>query len=69
MRFPNRSLSGYAARTAVVVLTLAVLQYTGLVVDGPAGIDPGYLAATAVLFPAFSYLIDIVVANVRAASE
>jgi hypothetical protein len=63
MRFPNRSLAGYAARTAVVVLTLAALQYTGLLLDGPAGIDPGHLAAVAVLFPAFSYLIDVVVAN------
>ena len=69
MRFPNRSRSEYAVRTAVVVLTLAVLQYTGLLLDGPAGIDPGHLAAVAVLFPAFSYLIDVVVANVRAISE
>ena len=68
MRFPNRSRSEYAVRTAIVVLTLAVLQYTGLVVDG-AGIDPGHLAAVAVLFPVFSYLIDVVVANVRATSE
>ncbi|MFC7324649.1 hypothetical protein ACFQMF_08660 [Halorubrum rutilum] len=69
MRLPNRSLSEYAARTAIVVLTLAGLQYTGLVVDGPAGIDPGHLAAVAALFPAFSYLIDVVVANTRATSE
>ena len=69
MRLPNRSPSEYAARTVIVVATLAVLQYTGLVFDGPAGIDPGHLAATAVLFPAFSYLIDVVVANVRATSE
>jgi len=69
MRLPNRSPSEYAARTAVVVLTLAVLQYTGFIFDGPAGIDPGHLAAVAVLFPAFSYLIDVVVANARAISE
>ncbi|MDB2225222.1 MULTISPECIES: hypothetical protein [Halorubrum] len=69
MRFPNRSLAGYAARTTVVVLTLAVLQYTGLLLDGPAGIDPGHLAVVAVLFPAFSYLIDVVVANARSNAE
>ena len=63
MRFPSPSLSEYALNTAIVVLTLAVLQYTGLLLDGPAGIDPGHLAAVAVLFPAFSYLIDVVVAN------
>ncbi|KOX96027.1 MULTISPECIES: hypothetical protein [Halorubrum] len=69
MRSPNQSLAEYAARTVVVVLTLAVLQYTGLLLDGPAGIDPGHLAAVAVLFPAFSYLIALVGTNVRSGAE
>ncbi|KDS92044.1 hypothetical protein FK85_09505 [Halorubrum saccharovorum] len=69
MRFPNPSLSEYAINTAVVVLTLAVLQYTGWLSDDPAGLDPAFLAAVAVLFPAFSYLIALVVANVRSSAQ
>ncbi|ELZ43552.1 hypothetical protein C471_00510 [Halorubrum saccharovorum DSM 1137] len=69
MRVPNPSLSEYAINTAVVVLTLAVLQYTGWLSDDPAGLDPAFLIAVAVMFPAFSYLIALVVANVRSNGE
>ncbi|GAA0728322.1 hypothetical protein J2744_000431 [Halorubrum trapanicum] len=69
MRFPNPSLSEYALNTAVVVLTLAVLQYTGLLSDEPAGLDPAFLAVVAVLFPVFSYLIALVGANVWSTAE
>ena len=64
MRIPDFSPREYAARTAVVVGTLAVLQYTGFLVDG-SGVDPASLAAVAVLFPAFSYLLSVLAANVR----
>ncbi|WP_424014939.1 hypothetical protein ACOZ35_02655 [Halorubrum xinjiangense] len=69
MRFPNPSLSEYALNTAVVVFTLAVLQYTGWLSDDPAGLDPAFLVAVAVLFPAFSYLIALVAANVWSSAE
>ena len=69
MEIPTPPLSDYALRTAVVVATLATLQYTGTLVDGPPGIDPANLAAVAVLFPTFSYLIDVFVANVRRTPE
>ena len=64
MRFPTPNPSEYALNTAVVVATLAVLQYTGLFVDGPAGIDPAYLAVVAVLFPIVTYLLAVLAANV-----
>jgi hypothetical protein len=69
MRFPKPSLSEYALNTAVVVLTLAALQYTGWLSDDPAGLDPVFLAVVAVTFPAFSYLIAVVGANVRSNAE
>ena len=69
MRFPTPSLSEYALHTAIVVLTLAVLQYTGWLSDDPAGLDPAVLAVVAVTFPAFSYLIAVVGANVRSSAE
>ena len=69
MRFPTTSLSEYALNTAVVVLTLAVLQYTGWLSDDPAGLDPAFLVVVAVSFPAFSYLIAVVGANVRSGAE
>ena len=69
VEFPTPPRADYALRTAVVVATLATLQYTGTFVDGPPGIDPAHLAAVAVLFPTFSYLIDVVVANVRSPSK
>ena len=69
MRFPTPPLSEYAINTALVVLTLAVLQYTGWLSDGPAGLDPAFLVVVAVTFPAFSYLIAVVVANVRSNAE
>jgi len=64
MRFPNPSPSEYAINTAVVVLTLGVLQYTGWLSDDPAGLDPALLAVVAVTFPAFTYLIAVLAANV-----
>jgi hypothetical protein len=69
MRVPNPSLSEYAINTVFVVLTLAVLQYTGWLSDDPAGLDPAFLIAVAVMFPAFSYLIALVVANARSNAE
>jgi hypothetical protein len=69
MRFPTPSLSEYALNTAVVVLTLAVLQYTGWLSDDAAGLDPAFLTVVAVSFPAFSYLIAVVGANVRSGAE
>ncbi|WP_096393393.1 hypothetical protein [Halorubrum trapanicum] len=69
MRFPNPSLFEYALNTAVVVLTLAVLQYTGWLWADPAGLDPAFLVAVGVTFPAFSYLIALVGANVRSNAE
>jgi hypothetical protein len=69
MRSPSPSLSRYAINTTVVVLTLAVLQYTGWLSDDPAGLDPAFLVVVAVTFPAFSYLIALVGANVRSNSE
>jgi len=65
MRFPTPPLSEYALNTAIVVLTLGVLQYTGWLSDDAAGLDPAFLAVVAVTFPAFSYLITLVAANVR----
>ncbi|SFR46936.1 MULTISPECIES: hypothetical protein [Halorubrum] len=69
MRFPTPPLSEYAINTAFVVLTLAVLQYTGWLSDDPAGLEPAFLAVVAVTFPAFSYLIALVGANVRSNAE
>jgi hypothetical protein len=69
MRFPTPPLSEYALNTAVVVLTLAVLQYTGWLWADPAGLDPAFLAVVAATFPAFSYLIAVVGANVRSSAE
>ncbi|WP_434522268.1 hypothetical protein [Halorubrum sp. AS12] len=69
MRFPNPSLSEYALNTVVVVLTLAVLQYTGWLSDEPAGLEPALLAVVAVTFPVFSYLIALVGANVWSTTE
>ncbi|ELZ39436.1 hypothetical protein [Halorubrum tebenquichense] len=65
MRFPDPSPAEYAVNTAVVVLTLAVLQYTGWLSDDPAGLDPVFLAVVAVTFPVFSYLLAVLAANVR----
>ncbi|MFC7187113.1 hypothetical protein [Halorubrum yunnanense] len=69
MRFPSPSLSQYAINTLVVVLTLAVLQYTGWLSGDPTGLDPAFLVVVAVTFPAFSYLIALVGANVRSNAE
>lgn len=69
MRFPSPSLSRYAINTTAVVLTLAVLQYTGWLSDDPVGLDPTFLVVVAVTFPAFSYLIAIAGANVRSNAE
>jgi hypothetical protein len=65
MRFPTPPLSEYALNTAIVVLTLGVLQYTGWLSDDRAGLDPAFLVVVAVTFPAFSYLIAVVATNVR----
>ncbi|TKX74090.1 hypothetical protein EXE46_10695 [Halorubrum sp. GN11_10-6_MGM] len=64
MRFPNPSLSEYAINTVVVVLTLAVLQYTGWLSDDPSGLDPALLVVVAVTFPVFTYLLAVLAANV-----
>jgi hypothetical protein len=64
MRFPTPNPSKYALNTAIVVATLAVLQYTGFVVDGSAGLEPAFLAAVAVTYPAFTYLLAVLAANV-----
>ncbi|QUO46934.1 hypothetical protein [Halorubrum ruber] len=69
MRFPTPPLSEYALNTAVVVLTLAVLQYTGWLSADPAGLNPAFLVVVAVTFPAFSYLIAVVGANVWPSAE
>jgi len=68
MRFPTPQLSEYALDTSIAVLTLAVLQYTGWLSDDP-GLDPAFLVVVAVTFPAFSYLIAVVGANVRSNAE
>ena len=69
MRLPSPSLSECALNTAFVVLTLAVLQYTGWLLNDPTGLDPTSLLVVAVTFPAFSYLIALVGANVRSNAE
>ena len=69
VKLPTPSLSEYAVRTAVVVATLAILQYTGTFVDGPPGIDPAHLAVVAVLFPAVTYLLAVLAANVERIPE
>ena len=64
MRFPNVSLSGYAWTTAIVVATSAALQYTGILYEQSGTVDVAFLVVLAVSFPAFSYLIALVSANV-----
>ncbi|WP_280585848.1 hypothetical protein [Halorubrum sp. Boch-26] len=63
MKLPNPSPFEYAARTALVVLTVAVVRYTGVFLDDPGGIDPVFLALVAVTYPAFSYLLAVLAAN------
>jgi len=69
VRFPNPPLSEYAARTALVVLTVAVVRYTGFLLDEPDGLDPVFLASVAVTYPAFSYLFAVLAANAERAPE
>lgn len=63
MRLPKPSLSEYASNTAVVVGTVAVLQYVGVVSDGSGTVDIGFLAALAASFLAFTYLFDVATEN------
>lgn len=44
-------------------------QYSGWPSDDPAGIDPAFLVVVAVTFPAFTYLIALVGANVWSNAE
>ncbi|WP_193308663.1 hypothetical protein [Halorubrum halophilum] len=68
MRFPAPDPSEYARNTAVVVATIATLQYTGLLTDR-GGIDPAFLVVVAVTYPVFTYLINVIVANVGRGAE
>ena len=69
MKFPTPSPFVYAARTALVVLTVAVVRYSGLFLDEPGGLDPVFLALVAVTYPAFSYLLALIAANVKRVPE
>jgi hypothetical protein len=68
MRFPAPNPSEHARNTVVVVATVAALQYTGLLADAD-GIDPAFLVVVAVTYPAFTYLINVIAANVGRRSE
>jgi len=68
VKLPKPSPSEYAARTALVVLTVAVVRYTGVLLDDPGGLDPVFLALIAVTYPAFSYLLSVLAANVERGS-
>lgn len=63
MRFPRPAVDEYAVKTAVVVLTLAVIEYTGLFGSQAGTIDWRFLLLVGIMFPVFRYLMAVLGAN------
>ncbi len=63
MRFPRPAVDEYVVKTAVVVLTLAVIEYTGLVGSQAGSIDWRFLGMVGVMLPVFRYAVAMIGAN------
>lgn len=65
MELPSPSYRAYVEFLATVLVTLAVLQYTGILSGSPGTVDLTYLASLAVVLPITTYLLTIILANVE----
>lgn len=63
MRFPRPAVDEYVVKTAVVVLTLAVIEYTGLFGSQAGTVDWRFLLMVGVMFPVFRYVLAVIGAN------
>jgi hypothetical protein len=68
MRLPSPSYRGYAEFVATVLVTIAVLQYSGIF--GPFGdIDVVYLVEMSFILPVFTYLLTVALENIACVSQ
>jgi hypothetical protein len=63
IRFPRPAVDEYAVKTAVVVLTLAVIEYLGLFGSQAGTIDWRFLLLVGIMFPVFRYAIEVIAAS------
>ena len=64
MKFPTPDVREYAKVTGAVLLTLAVLQYTGVFSENAGAVDWVFLLGVGVLLPVFTYGLTIITENV-----
>ncbi|WP_435130257.1 hypothetical protein [Halobaculum sp. D14] len=65
MKFPRPDIREYAKFTATVLLTLAVLQYTGIFYEGTGMVHWRFLLSLGVVLPIFTYLLTIITENIE----
>jgi hypothetical protein len=68
VRLPSPSYRGYAEFVATVLVTIAVLQYSGIF--GAFGdIDVVYLVEMSLILPVFTYLLTVALENIAWVSQ
>ncbi len=65
MKFPRPDLQEYAKFTATVLLTLAVLQYTGIFYEDAGAVNWRFLLVVGMTLPIFTYLLSIITGNIE----
>jgi len=65
MELPSPSYRTHVEFVGTVLVTLAALQYTGLLAEKAGTVDLPYLATLAIVLPITAYLLTVVLANVE----
>lgn len=68
MRLPSPSYREYLKFVATVLVTIAVLQYTGIF-GGSEELDFMYLAVLGLSLPIFTYLLTVALENISWVSQ
>ena len=68
MKFPSPSYRAHLKFVATALVTIAVLQYTGIF-GSPGEVDFAYLADLAIGIPISTYLLTVVLENISWLSQ
>lgn len=65
MRLPSPAYKEYLRFVATVLVTLAVLQYTGIFYESSGAIDLRHLISVGLILPASTYLLTVIQENIE----
>lgn len=65
MKFPRPDVQEYAKFTGTALLTLAVLQYTGIFYENAGTVNWKFLLGIGIILPIFTYILTIIAENIE----